>query len=185
MSSPFHFHYQKAAQAIACLLRAEPGRRMNYYRLLKLLYIADRESVRATGRPIIGGRTIAMDRGPLHSAGFDLMQGRHTEIAWWSQFFATNKFELEMLDDPGNGDLSRREIDLLNRVRCEHELDDDWKVGEQTHDYEEFRKNQPTKGSSNTIPFRDILMAVGRDDDVEAIEKAAKEKAVFDQVFGA
>ena len=185
MSSPFHFHYRKANQAIATLLRAEPQRRMNYYRLLKLLYIADRESIRATGRPIIGGRTIAMDRGPLHSAGFDLTQGKDVEIATWSRFFSIDKFDLEMISDPGNGELSRREIDVLNRVRIEHENQDDWAVGDSTHEYEEFKKNEPAKGKSKTIPFEDILAAVGRSDDMDTILKAAKEKAVFDRVFGA
>lgn len=35
-------------------------RTMNYMRLLKLLYIADRELFRATGRPIVWGSVLAM-----------------------------------------------------------------------------------------------------------------------------
>jgi len=183
-SSPFHFQSRKAAQAIAALIRSEPGKRMNYYRLLKLLYIADRESVRAYGRPIIGGRLIAMERGPLHSAGFDVVSGRAPDIEWWSQFFRTERRDLEMLDDPGNGDLSAREIDLLNRVREEHEMDDDFEVGKRTHEFDEFLKNMPAKGKSATIPFADLLDAVKRTGDAEAIQQDAKDKALFDKVFG-
>jgi uncharacterized phage-associated protein len=184
MSSPFHFHYNKAAQAVASLLRSEPGQRMNYYRLLKLLYIADRQSIEETGRPIIGGRLIAMDRGPLHSAGFDLVQGKDSEIAWWSQFFRTERYDLEMVQDPGNGDLSAREIDVLNRVRNQHEMDDDFEVGKQTHTFPEFIKNQAPPEKSKTIPFTDLLEAVGRGQDAELIMKDAAEMALFDRVFG-
>lgn len=161
-SNPFHFRYGKAAQAVASLLRPEPHRRMNYYRLLKLLYIADRQSVIETGRPIIGGRLVAMKRGPLHSATLDLMQGKDPATAEWSQYFRTDHYEVEMISDPGNSDLSRREIDMIGRVRAEHESEDEWQV-----------------------PFDDLLAAVGRQGDAAAIEQDAREKAVFDRVFGA
>lgn len=110
MSNPFHFQYAKAAQAVATLLRSEPHRRMNYYRLLKLLYMADRASLQESGRPIIGGRLVAMERGPLHSACYDLIKGADSEAGWWAKYFRTDRWELEMIDDPGNDDLSKREI---------------------------------------------------------------------------
>jgi hypothetical protein len=185
MSQPFHFHYEKASQAIASLLRSEPGHRMNYYRLLKLLYIADRESVRLFGRPIVGGRLVAMDRGPLHSAGFDLMTGKDPTITGWSQYFTTQRFEVEMIHDPGNDALSKREIDLLNNVRAEHESHDDWDVGLLTHEFTEFKKNRAPQGKSRTIPFEDLLVAVGRATDMPAILADARHKATFDRVFGA
>lgn len=181
---PFHFHSQKAAQAIATLLRFEPGERMNYYRLLKLLYIADRLSVRQSGRPIIGGRLIAMERGPLHSAALDLVKGKGTDIAEWASYFRTDRYDLEMVDDPGNSELSSREIDLLNAVRQQHEAEDDFEVGKKTHDFQEFLDHQPAAGRVNTIPFLDLLKAVGREDDAALILKDAKDKALFDRVFG-
>src|SRR5262245_9212871 len=60
------FDTMKAIQAAAVLLRFDDGA-MDYLRLLKLLYIADREALRETGRPISYSRTIAMDNGPLSS----------------------------------------------------------------------------------------------------------------------
>ena len=184
MNHPFHFHYNKAAQAMAALLRTEPGQRMNYYRLLKLLYIADRQSVQETGRPIIGGRLIAMDRGPLHSACFDLVQAKDAQIAWFSKFFRTERKDLEMIADPGNDDLSAREIDLLNRVRDQHVNEDDWEVGNFTHTFPEFQDNQAPPGKSKTIPFVDLARAVGRGGDLDAILADAQQKAVIDRVFG-
>ena len=42
---PYRFNISKAIEAAGVLLREEPSRRMSRIRLLKLLYIADRESL--------------------------------------------------------------------------------------------------------------------------------------------
>lgn len=44
MTRPFKFNSEKAIQAVAFLLRRERGHRMNYMRLLKVLYFAERKS---------------------------------------------------------------------------------------------------------------------------------------------
>src|SRR5271155_4089348 len=64
----------KTIQAIGVLLRADGVKRMNYMRLLKLLYMADRESLRETGRPITGGPVTAMERGPVLEEVYDLIR---------------------------------------------------------------------------------------------------------------
>jgi hypothetical protein len=53
----FPLNVEKAIQAVGVLFRNDRVRRMNYMRVLKLLYIADREALGETGRPIIGGLT--------------------------------------------------------------------------------------------------------------------------------
>ena len=45
----FPFRSLKAMQAVATLLDDERSRQMSYYRLLKLLYLADKEHLKATG----------------------------------------------------------------------------------------------------------------------------------------
>ncbi len=157
---------------------------MNYYRLLKLLYLADRASLKEGARPIIGGRLVAMERGPLHSACFELIKGTDAESGWWSKYFRTDHWDLEMIEDPGNGDLSKREVDLLNRIRLEYEADDDFEVGKKSHVFPEFINNDPGPGKSKTIPFDELLAAVGRSPDAPAILDDANCKAVFDSVFG-
>ncbi len=58
----FPVKVEKTIQAIGVLFRADRVKRMNYMRLLKLLYIADRESLQETGRPITGGAITARER---------------------------------------------------------------------------------------------------------------------------
>ncbi len=57
----------KTIQAIGVLLRSDGVKRMNYMRLLKLLYMADRESLCETGRPITDGGALR-PQAPLDSA---------------------------------------------------------------------------------------------------------------------
>ena len=48
------FSTLKAAQAVAVLLRGVPDGRMDYRKLMVLLYMADRESIKEAGHPITG-----------------------------------------------------------------------------------------------------------------------------------
>jgi len=48
---------------------------MNYLKLMKLLYLADRESMRRNGRPISGDRYVSMDHGPVLSQTLNLING--------------------------------------------------------------------------------------------------------------
>lgn len=56
----YHFSTLRAAQATAILLKLSPNHSMPYMKLVTLLYIADRESIRDTGSPITGDTYVAM-----------------------------------------------------------------------------------------------------------------------------
>ena len=59
----FIFDERKAAQAAAHLLRRH-GSSMPYIKLIKLLYLADRQSLIETGYTITGDQLVAMSDGP-------------------------------------------------------------------------------------------------------------------------
>ncbi len=100
----------KTIQAIGVLLRADGVKRTNYMRLLKLLYMADRESLRETGRPITGGPVAAMERGPVLEEVYDLIRGQHKEMPLWDSFFRKERYDLVELCEPDVGKLSKYEI---------------------------------------------------------------------------
>src|SRR3972149_552546 len=68
----FPFRERKAAQAAAHLLRLHGGA-MYYILLIKLLYLADRQSLIETGQPITGDRLVSMDWGPVVSQTLTLI----------------------------------------------------------------------------------------------------------------
>ena len=48
---------------------------MSYMKLIKLLYLADREALLRWGRPITFDAYVSMDRGPVLSSVLDLING--------------------------------------------------------------------------------------------------------------
>ncbi len=177
----FRIDTRKAIEAAATLLRLAPHRLMGRKRLLALLYIADRESLTKTGRPIVGGRLVAMDYGPIHSEVYDLIKGSHSAQADWSRHFQNEGYLVRLAHDLGPSALSRFEVNLLNKISSERLGCDDFDVANETH-FAEWEKNHH-KGTSTAIPLEHLIEAVGRMKDKDAILQDAEEKAFFDKLF--
>lgn len=179
----FRFDFDKTVQAVAQMLRNEPSHRLNYMRLIKLIYMADRKSLAETGHPITGDRAAAMERGPVLSNLLDLVKGKHRRNPEWSRFFRRDRYELVMIDDPGNDRLSRYEAEKLAEVTEENQDLDEWDVADKTHHFDEYKKNQPPKGSRRWISAADIFEAVGFDQaEIEQVRKEARAEAAFAQL---
>jgi len=149
---------------------------MTRIRLLKLLYIADRECIRLTGRPITGDRVAAMEHGPVLSCVYDCIKGECGELLEWEKFFISEGIEVRMKEPPGLGELSRFEIETLQRVAHERADKDEWQIVAETHAFPEWQANNAGK-SSKTIPFEAILEAVGRAGQADAILREAEARA--------
>lgn len=178
----FKFSFQKTLQAAAALLRTEPPHVMSRLRLIKLLYIADRESLAETGAPITGDHAFAMKHGPVLSVTYDLIKGEHIRSPEWSKHFENIGCYIRLLEDPGTGHLSKYEIEKLNQVFDRFQSDSDWEVADSTHQFPEWQKNDPGD-SSKPIPYEDILEAVGRSSDIESIREDARASAFLDRVL--
>jgi len=177
-----HFDVQKAIQAAGELLRFERNR-MSYIRLLKLLYIADRDAIRESGMPILGSRAVAMDNGPLHSDVYNLVRGIHENTATWAQFFSTIGYQVETTRQPDNGLLSQYEINKLREISEKYAPFTDIDICKvMTHSFDEWSKNYNEK-SSKPIPIEDIIDAVGRKGDKESILEDIAELEEFDKLM--
>src|SRR6516162_4061642 len=96
----FPLKVAKSIQAIGVIFRHDGVDRMNYMRLLKLLYIADRESLAETRRPITGGPVVAMERGLVLEHVYDLIRGQHVEMPTWDQYLRRQRYDLVLVQDP-------------------------------------------------------------------------------------
>ena len=103
------FRAEKAVQLVGCLMRTAGRKRANIMWLLKLLYLADRESLRETGRPISGDRHYTLPHGPVLSKIYNLMntaedfpeQGEDPDADQWRKHFRRVRHELEPVADTG------------------------------------------------------------------------------------
>ncbi len=183
MSTHFPLKVEKAIQAIGVLFRADRVRRMNYMRVLKLLYIADRETLKETGRPITGGPAVAMERGPVLEEVYELIRGQHSQMPSWDEYFQKDRYSLTLRNDPDVRTLSRYEIRKLQAVAEQYAELDEWELSRLTHEFAEWKKNAPGT-SSRPIPLWDLLEAVGQGEAAAEIVEEACEKSRIERLFG-
>ncbi len=182
---PLRFDFQKGLQASGVLLRLEDGQ-MPFMRLLKLLYIAERETLAETAAPIVGDRVVAMARGPVMAHVYDLIKGQSSGSAEWSASIETRGYAVKLVDDPGRGRLSKGEIEKLTDVSERYRSKDHWEISELTHDFPEWRQHYPGDGpgGSYPIPWQDVLRAQGREDLIEAVEEREATLDHLHSLFG-
>ncbi len=134
---------------------------MNYMKLLKLLYLADRTALLERGLPITTDRPVSMRYGPVLSNTYSLirdqaMPGGESEFARYIQ--QSGNYEVALANDPGTDELSRYECSLLERIWEEHGEKTQWELVELTHQLPEW--TDPAE-SAIEITAEDILQAGG------------------------
>lgn len=172
----------KLVQASAVLLKQEGGHRMAYMRLLKLLYIADRESIKEYGLPITFDRWYALQRGPIVSRVYSLIKGEDVDSPQWAEYIEREKYHVRLVSDPRPTKLSRREIRVLQQVSDNYEDKDEWDLSNLTHAFPEWQKNKPESGASNPIPLEDMLEALGRSEWLEDVREELRERECIERL---
>jgi uncharacterized phage-associated protein len=157
----FVFNERKAAQAAAFLLRLNRGS-MPYLKLIKLLYLADREALVRTGLPITGDRYVSMDRGPVVSRIYALIYEPTAErdSPWFEYVTKPKNFAVSAVKNRNDIDeLSPYETDLLESVFNGFGKLDPFALADLTHKIcPEWRDPQ---GSSLPIEPVEIMKAQG------------------------
>ena len=180
------FRAEKLIQAAAVLLKATEPHRMSRLRLLKLLYIADRESIQETGFPITGDEVLAMPHGPVLEATYECIQDQHFHSQAWRRHIDNDgKHDVVLVEDPGVAQLSRYDVTKLQDVARRFEEMPEWELVEHTHSFPEWIKNQPEPGGrgSRRIPVKDILEAVGLGAEADEILAEAKSYRSVEQLL--
>jgi len=186
----FVFDLERAIQLTSCIFDCLECRKLNAMKILKLLYVADRESLRKAGYPLTGDVPYAMPHGPVLSQIYDLMKTERAgadmtsdlEEKRWCEFFAKEQHDVCLLNNPGDDELSEHDKTTLRDVCSKYGEWNAFALSEYTHGFPEWRNNEAGT-SSRPIPLRDLLDAVGRFEDAEAIEQAQREEAHFACLF--
>jgi uncharacterized phage-associated protein len=157
----FKFDERRATQAAAVLLRLSGGRQ-NYTWLIKALYIADRVSLRNIGAPIAGASFCNMANGPLASDVYDCVKGSGPHPIWNEHIRRKDDYDVVLIKDPGDGELSDYDVDLLSRIyrKCEK-----YSFSGMIKIVHRFKEWEDTGATSEPLPVENILLAAGADDD--------------------
>ena len=139
---------------------------MGRMRLLKLLYLANRKSLKETGDPIVDDDAFAMEGGPVLTHKYDLMKGNErnqtAQAAWSAHFKVVDSIQVQMVSDPGSDHLSDYDVEALIDIARMYQDQDDYDLSRLTHTFEEYiRCWGDGSRRSVPIPTNDLLKGIG------------------------
>ena len=176
----FRFNERKATAAAAFLLQQEGGT-MDYMRLVKLLYLAERESLARLGHPLAGDTYYALDQGPILNRVLDLCKHKSSG-AWVGQIERSGLWAVHLKGTPDLGPLSPAEMTILEDIAKTYRDRDQWELSRLMHGLAEWTD---PRGSRIEIAPADILAALGKTpEQIREILDEAGDDAEFDAVFG-
>lgn len=150
---------KKATDAVARIIR-QSGQSVDYLRVVKLIYLADRKSLSKRGIPIVGGRCYSMRKGPVNGDVMDFVNRRNAP--GWKETISPRKGNaLSVIAEPDYDSLSESELQMLDEVVHEHLARTTEELVEWCHENcEEYEKVGAI--SRKPISVESILRAEGK-----------------------
>jgi len=128
---------------------------MDKLKLIKMIFLADREHLVRYGRPIVGGNYVAMDLGLVSSDLKDYIEGKQKSRDL--PFAIQGEYNLVASQATKEDWLSESELEVLDEIYDKYKHIDSVKLGLLTHKYKAWKNNEPPKGSSKLVPYEDFF----------------------------
>jgi len=183
------FNERKAAQIAAFFLDKSTEKKMPHLKLMKLMYLSDREAVRRFGHLISGDHLVSMPHGPVLSMTLNLMDGDvESQAGGWEEWISDkDNHELSLrrsLDQVSLDELSPAEIDVLQAVWEKFGGMGKWEIRDWTHQY--CTEWKDPYGSSFPIEYATLAHAVGFNRiQAQQLAEQIKEEREIDALFAA
>ena len=167
VTTPF-FDERRAAEAAAFLL-FKAGGSLPLIKLVKLLYLAERLSLKRYGEPLTGDRLVSMPNGPVLSMTYAYINGAlpSCEGGWESWIADRAGHEVALRDESKIRSpeqdllrLSDSDLEVLGDVWTEFGHWDRWKLVEYTHS-DACPEWEDPDGSSRPIAYELLFSKLG------------------------
>lgn len=158
------YNSAKAAQIIAYFALKVPERAINILKVIKLVYIADREALKLYGIPMLDERRASLPQGPVNSCTYDHAKGEVEDQEWSAVLDDRANHMIGVKDGISFDDLdelSDAEIETLDNIWNKFGGMNQWQLVDWTHRSENIPEWEDPHGSSNLIPLERIIRAVG------------------------
>jgi len=162
------FNEVRTAQAAAFLL-FRAGGKLPLIKLVKLLYLAERLSLKKYGEPITGDKLVSMPHGPVLSMTYDLINGALPSVeGGWDSWISDRASHMVALRDRSRIrspeadllELSESDLEILNDVWNEFGHWDRWALVRYTHSDACPEWDDP-EGSSRPIQHEALFLKLG------------------------
>jgi len=174
----FQFDVKKIVQIVNYLLKLNKDK-INYTKLMKMLYISDKELLKQNDFTITGDQYYSLDNGPILSNVYDLIGDKHSDKnmqLYWDTFFCKEGYDVKLVHDnqlPGDK-ISKAEKDVLDKIDKQFKKKSFGDLIDYTHDEKLFPevKWKEAGESSIELSIEDILKSIGRtEEEIKMIEE--------------
>ena len=181
----FPFNITKATEVAAAFLTKSAGK-INIMKLVKLIYIVDRQSFDRRGIPVVGGWYISMRNGPVTSEVLDLINagslGPKDDDTWKRHIGARREHTVTLLKPISPRLVSSVEYKMIEAVWRQHGDKDQWELRDWCH------ANCPEwseiSGGYQAIELGRLTEALGKTpEQYQHIASEAKELTMLGEIF--
>lgn len=149
------FNEKKATEMACLILKLRGNNKMSHLKLMKLMYLIDREALLRWGRSITKDNYSSMPHGMVLSRTYALVTEESLPTSYWKTYIsAPQNYEVELLDEPDYDELSEAEISMVKEVFDKFGKWNRWKLRDFTHELPEWRD---PNGSSLPVEYSDVL----------------------------
>lgn len=155
----------KAAQAVA-YFALKSGGSINVLKLSKLMYLAERESMKRYDSPMFFDNLVSMPDGPVASITLNFIDGENEEPIWTKFVSPRSGFDVSASKDVSvkmMDNLSQADIEILDDLWKQFGSFDRYKLRDWTHKKENIPEWEDPHGSSNPIPHDRVFHHLGKD----------------------
>ena len=174
------FNAEKLIQTCNYLLKKNDST-LNYTKLIKLLYLADKESLKSRTMTITGDVYVSMKNGVVLSKTYDLIKGRYNDKdiqnLWNSRFSLDSHSIVSLSEKIPESELSPFEKNILDQIESQFHAYDFWQMIDYIH--ENCPEWQDPGNTSIPIDFEDVLRSLDIPDD--EVEWIVEENNAFDE----
>lgn len=161
----YNYEVERAAQILAYFALRARGRALNILKAMKLVYLADRESIRRTGEPLLEEPRFSLPRGPVNHMTYQLASKRNGHPSEWSRYLLSRgngndlavrgSIRFDHLDE-----LSEADIECLDAVWHEFGWMDEHVLCAWTHKAQNVPEWSDPAGGRKPIALADIMAAL-------------------------
>ncbi len=178
------YNPRKAAQTIAYFILKSGLQDMDVLKVVKLVYLADRECIRTRGFPIQDEDRFSLPNGPVNSSTLDHINGEFDlKKCGWSDFLNDKVgYNIGLSDknikEDDLDEMSESEIEVLESVWGQFGHMNQWELVDYTHKPENIPEWNHPGTSRLPIPLLSIMHAV----DLPNAEEFAEEVEDFSRM---
>lgn len=172
------YNERKGAQVVAYFANKCPNSLIEYLKAVKLVYLADRESLARFGFPILDDDHYSLPMGPVNSCTKDYLSG-DLQSAAWSEILsakADHRISSKVKNSDDLDELSEADIEVLDAVWAKFGHMTKWELVDWTHD--NLPEWEDPDGGATRIPFKRTLEHLGIDEAAQLQSEILSQRAL-------